>query len=209
MTVTEHTARTARHTTSYLASGAGTPIIFVHGWPELSISWRHQLPCFAGLGFRAIAPDMRGYGRSSVYARHEDYPLQPTATHLIELLDSLGHGKAIWVGHDWGSPVVWSLASHHPERCFGVANLCVPYLPNGFAPKNLIPLVDRKIYPEAQFPAGQWEYMLFYKENFDKARAGFEGDIKASVKAMIRAGSPDGKGQPAINAHGRNNQSVV
>ncbi len=48
-------------------------IIFVHGWPELSLSWRHQLPCFAALGFRAIAPDMRGYGRSSVYRRHEDY----------------------------------------------------------------------------------------------------------------------------------------
>ena len=81
----------------------------------------------------------------------------------------------------------------------------MPYIPNGFAPQNTIPLVDRAIYPEAQFPAGQWEYMLFYQENFDKARAGFEGNVKASVKAMFRAGSPDGKGQPAITAHVRNN----
>ena len=50
--------------------------MFVHGWPELSISWRHQLPVFGGMGFRAIAPDMRGYGRSSVYPRHEDYALR-------------------------------------------------------------------------------------------------------------------------------------
>jgi len=59
--VTENTAKTARHTTFYLASGAeDAPIvIFVHGWPELSISWRHQLPCLADLGFRAVAPDMR------------------------------------------------------------------------------------------------------------------------------------------------------
>ena len=73
--VLERVTRSARHTTFYLACGpeGGTPIIFVHGWPELSISWRHQLPVFAGLGFRAIAPDMRGYGRSSVYSRHEDY----------------------------------------------------------------------------------------------------------------------------------------
>src|SRR5215469_3972130 len=206
--VTEHVAKSARHTNFYLACGPadGPLVVFVHGWPELSISWRHQLPCFGGLGFRAIAPDMRGYGRSSVYTRHEDYALENTVADMLELIDSLGHGKAIWVGHDSGSPVVWSLASHHPERCFGVSNLCVPYIPNGFSPRNLIPLVDRKIYPEVQFPAGQWEYMLFYEESFDTARKGFEHDAKASVKAMFRAGSPDGKGQPAITAHVRNNK---
>jgi pimeloyl-ACP methyl ester carboxylesterase len=206
--VTENIAKSSRHTTFYLSCGADDAplIIFCHGWPELSISWRHQLPTFASLGFHTIAPDMRGYGRSSVYAHHEDYAIENTVADMLELLDTLGREKAIWVGHDWGSPVVWSLASHHPERCFGVANLCVPYVPNGFSPRNLIPLVDRKIYPEAQFPAGQWEYMLFYQEAFDTARKGFEHDIKASVKAMFRAGSPDGKGQPAITAHVRNNK---
>ncbi len=206
--VTDNIAKSSRHTTFYLSCGAedAPAIVFCHGWPELSISWRHQLPTFANLGFRTIAPDMRGYGRSSVYTRHEDYAIQSTVADMLELLDTLGREKAIWVGHDWGSPVVWSLASHHPERCLGVANLCVPYLPNGFSPRNLIPLVDRKIYPEAQFPAGQWEYMLFYQEAFDTARKGFEHDIKASVKAMFRAGSPDGRGQPAITAHVRNNK---
>ncbi|MDQ2802249.1 MAG: alpha/beta fold hydrolase, partial [Pseudomonadota bacterium] len=76
--ITEHVAKTGDHTTFYLAAGAADApvIVFVHGWPELSISWRHQLPCFAALGFRCIAPDMRGYGRSSVYSRHEDYALE-------------------------------------------------------------------------------------------------------------------------------------
>src|SRR5438105_8195414 len=130
--VTENIAKSARHTTFYLSCGAEDAplIVFCHGWPELSISWRHQLPTFASLGFRVIAPDMRGYGRSSVYARHEDYALENTAKDMVELIDSLGRDKAIWVGHDWGSPVVWSMATHHPERCFGVANLCVPYIPN-------------------------------------------------------------------------------
>src|SRR6185436_17454905 len=61
--ITENIVKTARHTTFYLACGAEDAplIVFVHGWPELSISWRHQLPCFASLGFRAVAPDMRGY----------------------------------------------------------------------------------------------------------------------------------------------------
>ena len=161
--MTEHIVKTDRHTTFHLACGAedAPVIVFVHGWPELSISWRHQLPCFAGLGFRAVAPDMRGYGRSSVYSRHEDYALEHTVEDMVELLDALGREKALWVGHDWGSPVVWSLASHRPERCFGVANLCVPYFAKGFAPDILVPLVDRSVYPFPQYPAGQWEYQLF------------------------------------------------
>ena len=152
--ITEHVAKRNGHTTFYLACGAmNAPlIIFVHGWPELSISWRHQLPAFAALGFRAIAPDMRGYGRSTVYARHEDYAVQHAVSDMLGLLQSLARDQALWVGHDWGSPVVWALASYYPERCVGVANLCVPYLPDGFAPQTLVPLVDRAIYPKEAIP---------------------------------------------------------
>ena len=200
--ITEHVARTERHTTFYLACGASdaTPLIFVHGWPELSISWRHQLPVFAALGFRCIAPDMRGYGRSSVYSRHEDYALENSVRDMIGLLDGLGHDKAVWVGHDWGSPVVWSIASHHPTRCFGIANLCVPHIPEGFAPVNMIALVDRSVYPENDFPAGQWEYQLFYEENFAKARSSFEASVPDTVKALFRKGDPSGKGKPSRTA---------
>jgi pimeloyl-ACP methyl ester carboxylesterase len=199
--ITEHVARSERHTTFYLACGAdATPIIFVHGWPELAISWRHQLPVFAALGFRCIAPDMRGYGRSSVYGRHDDYALRHSVRDMLELLDTLGAGKAVWVGHDWGSPVVWSLASHHPDRCLAVVNLCVPYIPGGLAPARTVPLVDRTVYPEATFPAGQWEYQLFYQENFDKARSAFEASVPDTVKALFRKGNPAGKGQPSRTA---------
>jgi len=203
--ITEHTFASARHTTHYLSAGrpGDTPIIFVHGWPELSISWRHQLPVFGGLGFHAVAPDMRGYGRSSVYDRHADYQVSESTRDMIELLDHLGAEKAIWVGHDWGAPVVWSLAQQHPERCLGVASLCVPYVPNGFAPENLVPLVDRALYPEAQFPAGQWDYMYFYRERFADACAAFDANPRAFVKLAFRAGSPDGKGQPAMTAFTR------
>jgi pimeloyl-ACP methyl ester carboxylesterase len=205
--ITEHVAKSGRHTTFYLACGPedGPAIIFVHGWPELSISWRHQLPCFGAMGFRAIAPDMRGYGRSSGYARHQDYALRESTRDMVELLDGLGREKAVWVGHDWGTGPVWSLAAHHPERCHGVANLCVPYIPDGLAPKNIIPLVDRTIYPEAEYPAGQWDYMLFYEEDFDKARAGFDASAANSVKLLFRAGDPGGAGKPAATASVRRN----
>jgi pimeloyl-ACP methyl ester carboxylesterase len=146
---------------------------------------------------------MRGYGRSTVYTRHEDYAAQHAVSDMLALLQWLGRDKALWVGHDWGSPVVWSLASHHPERCVGIANLCVPYLPEGIAPKALIPLVDRTVYPEEQFPAGQWDYLLFYEENFDRARSCQEVDIAATVRALFRRGDPANVGKPAPTAFAR------
>jgi len=200
--ILEHVAKTSRHTTFFLSCGAAqaTPIIFLHGWPELSVSWRGQLPVFAGLGFRAIAPDMRGYGRSSVHPRHEDYALEEIVNDMIELLSSLGAEKAIWVGHDWGAPVVWSIAQHHPERCHAVANLCVPYIPAGFAVETVVPLADRTVYPADKFPVAQWDYQMFYRENFALAEAGFESNVGATVRALFRAGNPAGKGKPARTA---------
>lgn len=205
--VLEHVAKSARHTTFFLSCGAveATPVVFVHGWPELAISWRGQLPVFGGLGFRAIAPDMRGYGRSSVYSRHEDYRLEAVVADMLELLDALGARKAIWVGHDWGSPVVWSIAQHHPGVCHGVANLCVPYIPEGFAVETVVRLADVTVYPADKFPAAQWDYQMFYRENFAVAQAGFESDVGATVRALFRAGNPEGKGKPAPTAFTRAN----
>jgi pimeloyl-ACP methyl ester carboxylesterase len=196
--VTEHFLRTPRHGTFYLSGGerGATPVVFVHGWPELGISWRGQLPVFANLGFRAIAPDMRGYGRSDVPRRRADYALELIVHDMIELLDSIGADKAIWVGHDWGAPVVWSIAQQHSERCHAVANLCVPYIPEGFAVEAVLPLADRKLYPEDKFPFAQWDYQVFYTENFERASAGFEADVRASVRALFRAGKPERRGKP-------------
>ena len=209
--VTEHTVKTARHTTGYLACGAeGAPLlIFCHGWPELSLSWRHQLPAMAALGFRCIAPDMRGYGRSSTYKRHEDFAQELIVEDMLELLASLGrahgHDRAVWIGHDWGSPVVWNMAAHHPDKTVGVASLCVPYLASGFTLEAVVQLVDRKVYPEAEFPAGQWDYQFFYEESFDKACKGFEANIRNVVKALFRKGDPKAVGKPSRTASVRKN----
>jgi len=205
LSVTEHFTKTARHSSFYLACGpeTGPLIIFVHGWPELSHSWRHQVRCFAALGFRCVAPDMRGYGRSSNYRSHADYALEHCVHDMLDLLAHLGRDRAIWVGHDWGSPVVWSLASHHPEHCRAVANLCVPYIASGFASANLIALVNRETYPEATYPAGQWEYQLFYEEHFDRACSAFEADIENTIRALFRKGNPAGQGKPSRTAEVR------
>jgi len=198
----EGVVRTARHTSFFLECGPadGPLLVFLHGWPELAISWRHQLPCFAALGFRCIAPDMRGYGRSSVHPAPAGYALEHIAADMLELLAALGRDRAVWIGHDWGSPVVWSLAAHHADRCLAVANLCVPYIPAGFALPNLVALVDRRTYPEAEYPAGQWDYQYFYEENAARARAVFEADVDATVRALFRRGNPAARGKPGRTA---------
>jgi pimeloyl-ACP methyl ester carboxylesterase len=96
--------------------------------------------------------------------------------------------------------VVWNIAAHHPEKTVGVASLCVPYLSSGFTLDSVVPLVDRALYPEAQFPAGQWDYQFFYEESFDKACASFEANVRNIVKALFRKGDPGRVGKPAPTA---------
>ena len=205
--VLEHVAKSARHTTFFLSCGAAgaTPIVFLHGWPELSVSWREQLPAFAALGFYAIAPDMRGYGRSSVHPRHEDYALEGIVADMVELLGALGAKKAIWVGHDWGAPVVWSIAQDHPNSVMGRKSLRALH-PNGFAVETVLPLADRIVYPADKFPAAQWDYQLFYRENFAAAVAGFERDVGGrfacfSARAIRRARAGPRR-RPSVRANG-------
>ena len=178
-------------------------MVFVHGWPEQSLSWRHQLPVFGGLGFRAIAPDMRGYGRSSIYLQHADYAQELVVADMLRLLNGLGRDKAIWIGHDWGSPTVWNLTNHHPQRCSAVANLCVPYAALDRGLDAALEYVDRDVYPSAEFPAGQWEYMRFYEQQFDAAIAPFEANPYNTLKALFRKGNPRGQGKPSPTAYVR------
>src|SRR5205085_4966632 len=139
--------------------------------------WRHQLPVFGGLGFRAVAPDLRGCGRSTVYDRREDYAQECLVEDMVGLLDHLARKQAVWIGHDWGAPVVWNIASHHPDRCAAVAGLCVPYHTLERGLEHTLTLVDRVLYPVEEFPAGQWEYMRYYEEHFTEAVASRDANI--------------------------------
>jgi pimeloyl-ACP methyl ester carboxylesterase len=184
--------RTTRHRSAYRERGnPGDPLmIFVHGWPELGLAWRREMDHFAGLGWHCIAPDMRGYGDSSVPASPEAYALPEIVQDMVELHDALGDRPAVWVGHDWGAPVVWALAAHHAGRCRAVVNLCVPYLAQGFGLATLVPLVDRSLYPAETYPDGQWAYFRHYSEAFDQAVADFDADIPATLRVFFRRGRP-------------------
>jgi pimeloyl-ACP methyl ester carboxylesterase len=197
-----HIVESARHRTAWIEEGPadGPLMIFLHGWPERGLLWRAQLDHFAALGRRCVAPDLRGYGDSSVPAGTGAYAQREIVADMLELHDALGGTPAVWVGHDWGGPVAWSVAAQHASRCAAVVSLCVPYLKAGFALENLIPLVDRGVYPADRFPDGQWGYWRFYRERFEVATADFEADVAATVALLFRAGRPAVPRRPARSA---------
>lgn len=178
-------------------------MVFVHGWPERGLVWRRQVEHFTAAGWECAAPDMRGYGDAKVPAEPSAYALEEIVGDLLELHDSLGGRPAVWVGHDWGSPVVWSMAAHHPGRTRAVASLCVPYLPQGFALETLVPLVDRDLYPEERFPYGQWDYYRFYAESFEQATADLDADVAATAAVLFRRSGPEAAGKRARTAEVR------
>ena len=107
----------------------GFPVVLCHGFPELAYSWRHQLPALAAAGYRAIAPDQRGYGATSRPEAVEAYDMAHLTGDLSGLLDALGLEKAVFCGHDWGGLVVWQMPLYHPERVAGVIGLNTPFIP--------------------------------------------------------------------------------
>jgi pimeloyl-ACP methyl ester carboxylesterase len=194
--------RNPRHTTCYWQAGPvdGPLMIFLHGWPGIGLMWRAQMEVFASEGWRCVAPDMRGYGGSSAPAEPQAYALRETVGDMVELHDHLGARPAIWIGHDWGSPVAGALAAHHAARARGVVLLSVPYFPEGFALPSLAPLIDRRLYPADQFPDGQWDYFRFYQTHFDQTVSDFDADIPAALASVYRRGNPAAVGQVSPTA---------
>jgi pimeloyl-ACP methyl ester carboxylesterase len=201
MTILEKYYDSGRHKSFYLSSGPrnGPLIIFIHGWPELSFSWRNQLEFFGKRGWHAVAPDMRGYGRSSLYKRHEDYAQFEIIKDMVELLGHFDRDSAVWVGHDWGSPVVWNMALHEPNKVSALASLCVPL---GFerGVDELVKYVDREVYPLSRYPKGQWDYQYFYQEDFESALKEMEADTFKLVKALFRKRMGPDKHTPVFSS---------
>jgi epoxide hydrolase A/B len=115
-------------------AGEGRPVVLIHGFPELWYSWRHQLTRLAGAGYRVLAPDMRGYGDSSIPRALEAYDVVELAGDIVGLLDDIGAERAVIAGHDWGANVAWHFALFHPERTAAVAGISVPLVPRAPSP---------------------------------------------------------------------------
>ena len=109
--------------------GQGPIILFLHGFPELWYSWRHQIHALASLGYRAVAPDLRGFGDTDAPADGTSYTSLHVVGDIIGVLDAIGADRVFVVGHDWGAVMAWYLCLYRPDRVKALVNMSVPFSP--------------------------------------------------------------------------------
>ena len=164
--------------------GSGPLVLLCHGFPELWISWRAQLSALAAAGYRAVAPDMRGYGGTTAPEDPTAYTLLHLVGDMVELVKQLqapGEKQAVIVGHDWGAPVAWNSAMLRPDLFRAVVGMSVPFSPPG--PVNLL---------EGLRKAGINTFYMQYFQTPGVAEAELERDVAASIRRLNYNGSGDG-----------------
>ncbi len=151
--------------------------------------------------------DTLGYGHSTASKDDADYSCEELEKDQCEFLAHLGAEKAVWVAHDWGCGILWTLAAHHPELCVGVVNLCVPYRMLELGLERLKSTINRDLYPEEEYENGPWDYQVYYEEmGHEGATKQLDAVVEKGVKLFFSKGNPATRGQPArtseIRKHG-------
>jgi len=168
--------------------GTGPLVLLVHGFPESWYSWRRQLPVIADAGFRAVAIDVRGYGRSSAPLEVEAYGMLEHVSDNVAVVEALtGPGSsAIVIGHDWGAPIAAHSALLRPDVFAGVAMLSVPYSPpGGRRPTDAFAELGRLAGPDEEF------YINYFQEP-GRAEREIELDVRSWLLGFYLAASADG-----------------
>lgn len=164
------------------AGESGPLLLLAHGWPESWYNWRHQITYFSNAGYRVVAPDMRGYGKTDSPENPEDFDIVTLAADMVGILDAYGEETAIMVGHDWGSIVAWQTVLLHPDRFSALIAMSVPY---GGRPA-VSPMVSwRENYGDNFF------YILYHNEAGGVAEAEYDSDPVGLLSSLyLSPGAP-------------------
>ena len=170
--------------------GEGPLVILCHGFPECWYSWRHQLPALAKAGFRAVAPDLRGYGRSDRPEEVENYTILHNLGDVVGLVDALGAEQAVIAGHDIGATIAWQAGLLRPDRFRSVIALSPPFRSRAFGgsvpPTTLMPHTKDAVF-----------YQLFLQT--PEAQTALERDLRRTFRSQLYSLSgdrPPGAGFP-------------
>ena len=158
--------------------GEGFPVILAHGFPELAYSWRFQMSALADAGYRVIAPNQRGYGETDRPEPVEAYDIRHLCGDMAGLMDALDLEKAIFVGHDWGGPVVWNMPLLHPDRVAGVVGMSVPFSPRGDS--DPVAMMEQFFGPD--------HYIVHFNRQPGVADAAFARDPRRFFSNVFRQG---------------------
>lgn len=162
----------------YAEAGSGPLVLFCHGWPESWYSWRHQLQAVSAAGFRAVAPDMRGYGGTQSPEPIDQYTLFHLVGDMAELVKALGETRAVIVGHDWGAPVAWHAALWRPDLFTAVSAMSVPYAPPGYV--DILSALEK---------LGIDNFYLQYFQKPGVAEAELQQDIRGALRKLYYTAS--------------------
>ena len=158
-------------------AGRGPLVILLHGFPELAFSWRHQLPALAAAGYRAVAPDLRGYGASDKPAGVAAYRQEKIHDDIAGLLQALGEPQATFIAHDWGALIAWQLALLRPALMQGLIALNIPFLPR----PQREPIASMRAQLGADF------YIVQFQDSTAADRL-FDSDPRRFIDRMMRRG---------------------
>jgi epoxide hydrolase A/B len=157
-------------------AGSGFPVVMCHGFPEMWYSWRHQIRALAAAGFRAIAPDQRGYGETDCPKEVEAYTQRELVADIVGMLDALDMAKCVIVGHDWGGMVAWNAAMMAPNRIERAIGVNTPFMPR--------PPIKPTDAMRAM-AAGGFHYILYFQEP-GVAEAELERDVRRSLRGFYQ-----------------------
>ena len=157
------------------AGNSGPLILFAHGWPESWYNWRHQMSYFVESGYRVVAPDMRGYGKSDAPEDANEYDIRKLTGDMVGVLDALEEETAVMVGHDWGAIVAWNAVLIHPDRFSALVAMSVPY--GGRPPVS--PMTGwRNSFNDNFF------YILYHNEDGGVAEAEYDSDPMGIISRL-------------------------
>ncbi|MFF7975671.1 alpha/beta fold hydrolase [Streptomyces sp. NPDC007905] len=160
--------------------GEGPLVMLLHCFPECWYSWRHQFEPLSRAGFRVVAPDQRGYGRSDQPDDVEAYSILHLVGDVVQLMGALGEDRAVVVGHDWGAPVAWTTSLLRPDLVRGVAGLSVPPTPRGSRPPS----------GSMRTRFGEGYYQLYFQTP-GVAEEELSRDVRATIRRMMYGASGD------------------
>ncbi|WP_426406356.1 alpha/beta hydrolase [Serratia sp. PAMC26656] len=161
-------------------AGEGPLVILCHGFPETAYAWRHQLSALAEAGFRAVAPDLRGYGNSDSPANVADFTTLDIVSDLVALVDAEGVSEAVIVGGDWGATIAWQAAQVRPDRFRAVVALGVPMM-------GRAPVAPSQIFPQTATAS----FYTHYFSQSNVAEQEFDRDTASTLRKIYFAASGD------------------
>ena len=161
-------------------------VFLIHGWPDCSMGWRNQIPMFLDMGYRCVAPDIMGFGRTAAPDSLNMYGFKRAADDIKALADQLGCSQIILGGHDWGGAIVYRVALWYPGLISHLFSICTPYLP----PRK-DPFIPLETMVEKYLP--QFRYQIYLASSKAEKVINSKEKMYGFFKGMFGSQGPNGE----------------